>query len=162
MIVVADTGPVNYLILSGHIDLIPELYGALILPAAVQRELLHPKAPAMVQRWAGTLPTWVEIRVPSDSTQFWDLGPGEREAISLALETKAQFVLIDESKGRGVAVANGLRVKGILAVLEDAADRRLIDLRQAIAKLRTTTIFLSDELVQGVLQRHRERSGKGT
>ena len=35
MIIVADTGPVNYLILSGHIELIPPLYGALILPAAV-------------------------------------------------------------------------------------------------------------------------------
>jgi predicted nucleic acid-binding protein len=93
MTVIADTGPVNYLILSGYIDLIQRLYGSLILPAAVHRELLHPKAPALVRQWTMTLPAWVDFRVPLDSSQFAELGPGEREAISLALETKAEILL---------------------------------------------------------------------
>ena len=41
MIVVADTGPIHYLILSGHIGLVHDLYGAVLLPPAVHRELLH-------------------------------------------------------------------------------------------------------------------------
>ena len=50
MIVVADTGPVNYLILSGQIDLARALYGTLLMPPAVHRELLHPRSPATVRQ----------------------------------------------------------------------------------------------------------------
>ncbi|MCZ7637686.1 MAG: DUF3368 domain-containing protein [Verrucomicrobia bacterium] len=158
MIVVADTGPVNYLILSGHIGVISPLYGSLLLPPAVHRELLHPGAPAQVRRWAGQLPAWAEVRPPKDTSRFAELGPGEREAISLALEAKAEVLLIDETKGRETAIANGVRVKGILGVLEEAADQRLVNLPEAITKLRATNIFLADDVVQMVLDRHRERS----
>jgi len=56
MIVVADTGSVNYLILSGQIELARALYGTLLIPSAVHRELLHPRSPATVRQWATTLP----------------------------------------------------------------------------------------------------------
>ncbi|MGE3308464.1 MAG: hypothetical protein AB7O66_00725 [Limisphaerales bacterium] len=53
MIVVADTGPINYLILRGHIGLIPAFYGSVLLPlSAVHRELIHPGAPVLVRDWA--------------------------------------------------------------------------------------------------------------
>ena len=160
MIIVADTGPINYLILSEHIDLIQRLYGSLLLPVAVQRELLHPRAPEVVRQWAMVLPGWVEVRVPRDASRFPELGPGEREAIALALETQASFLLIDETHGRSVAVAHGVPVKGMLAVLEDAAVNQLIDLPLAIEKLRATSIFLSDDVVEMLLRRHRERTAK--
>jgi len=94
MIVVADTGPVNYLVLSGQIDLARVLYIALLIPSAVHRELLHPRAPATVRHWAAAPPVWAEVRRPQDAARFPELGAGEREAISLALETKADFLLI--------------------------------------------------------------------
>src|SRR5262245_50959245 len=100
MMVVADTGPVNYLILSGYIDLIQSLYGSLIIPSAVHRELLHSKAPPDVRKWAGALPSWAEVRSATNIPGFSELGPGEREAICLGIEIKAQFLLIDETKGR--------------------------------------------------------------
>jgi len=34
MIVVADTTPVNYLILIGEIDVLPKLYGRVVIPPA--------------------------------------------------------------------------------------------------------------------------------
>ena len=61
MIVVADTGPVNYLILSGHIDLLHRLYGSLLIPSAVRRELIHSRAPDSVRSWATTLPAWATV-----------------------------------------------------------------------------------------------------
>jgi hypothetical protein len=48
----------------------------------------------------------------------------------------------------------------MLAVLEDAAVNQLIDLPLAIEKLRATSVFLSDEVVETVLRRHRERTAK--
>ena len=84
MIIVADTGPVNYLILCGQVDLIQKLYGSLILPSAVHRELIHPNAPHLVRQWTRSLPAWVEVRTAKDASKFPELGPGEREGISLA------------------------------------------------------------------------------
>ncbi len=157
MIVVADTGPVNYLILSGHVALVHELYGALLIPTAVHGELLHPRAPLKVREWANALPAWAEVRKAADPWRFAELGPGEREAISLALEVKADFVLIDETLGRKVAVTNNVAVKGTIGILEEAAGRGLVNLPEAIHKLRVTGIFLSDEIVESVLKRHRGR-----
>ena len=157
MIVVADTGPVNYLILSGQIDLARALYGTLLIPPAVHRELLHPRSPATVRQWATTLPAWAEVRSPRDASRFTELGPGEREAIALALETNADFLLIDETDGRRTAVQNGVPVKGTLGMLEEAANRNLVDLTEAVGKLKATRIFLSEDIVQGVLKRHHGR-----
>jgi predicted nucleic acid-binding protein len=38
-LVIADTGPVNYLIPIGHIDLLPRMFERVVLPAAVRDEL---------------------------------------------------------------------------------------------------------------------------
>lgn len=44
MIVVSDTGPLNYLILIGSVDLLPRLYGRVVLPLRVHQEMSHPRA----------------------------------------------------------------------------------------------------------------------
>ena len=104
-----------------------------------------------------TPPAWAEVRPPKDASRFSELGPGEREAISLALETKADFLLIVETQGRKTAVQNGVPVKGTLGILEEAADRDWVDFTEAVSKLRSTGIFLSEEIVQDALNRHQDR-----
>lgn len=156
MIVVADTGPLNYLLLSGHGDLLPALYDRLLIPTAVHTELLHPKAPHIVRQWARSLPPWAQVRTPQEATRFPELGLGESQAIALAVEVRADFLLIDETQGRTASLAAGVRVKGTLGVLEQAADRRLVDLPAAVAKLQATGIFLAEHIVQKVLERHRD------
>jgi predicted nucleic acid-binding protein len=44
--VVADTSPLNYLILIGEIELLPKLYESVAIPAEVLMELQSPGAPA--------------------------------------------------------------------------------------------------------------------
>jgi predicted nucleic acid-binding protein len=46
MIIVSNTWPINYLILIGHINLLPELFGAIIIPQAVYSELSDASAPS--------------------------------------------------------------------------------------------------------------------
>jgi predicted nucleic acid-binding protein len=60
-LVIADTGPVNYLILIGHIDLLPRMFERVVLPAVVQTELSDSLAPPAVQRWITDFPAWLEI-----------------------------------------------------------------------------------------------------
>ena len=101
MIVVADTSPLNYLIRLGHPEVLRDLYGRVLVPDAVLIEMRHPEAPPEVRAWASTPPDWLEtIQVRQlDSTLAMELGDGEREAISLALEVHADVLLIDERAG---------------------------------------------------------------
>jgi predicted nucleic acid-binding protein len=45
MIVVSDAGPIHYLVLIGQIELLPVLYGQVVVPVAVVNELQHLHTP---------------------------------------------------------------------------------------------------------------------
>jgi predicted nucleic acid-binding protein len=51
MVVVADTSPMNYLVLIRQIDLRTQLYKQILIPTAVLAELEHPGAPKAVRDW---------------------------------------------------------------------------------------------------------------
>lgn len=59
MIVVADTSPINYLLLIGKIDLLPQLFGQIIIPDVVRDEMLDPLAPPALQEWMASPPAWL-------------------------------------------------------------------------------------------------------
>jgi predicted nucleic acid-binding protein len=85
MIVVADTTPINYLVLIGEIDVLAKLYGCVVIPRAVQEELTSLHAPAAVRVWMAQPPDWLDVRSPltvSDPT-LDKLDSGERDAIVL-------------------------------------------------------------------------------
>ena len=110
MVVVADTSPINYLVLIGQIDLLIRLYTRILIPPAVLAELKHPLAPKPVRDWACDTPKWLEVLSPKDSLTLAQLDLGETEAIALATEMHAEVLLIDEQAGRQEAVRRGLRV----------------------------------------------------
>jgi predicted nucleic acid-binding protein len=160
MLVVADTSPINYLVLLEHMALLPTLYTRVFLPPAVVTELQDLEAPEAVRAWVVDLPPWCEIRRPAAlaGTETLDhLGAGEREAILLAQELQADFLLIDEDDGRQAARSRALNVTGTLGVLERAAEGGLIDLPSTLARLLTTTFRVRDELIQAMLARDAAR-----
>lgn len=156
MIVVADTSPLNYLILIDQASLLHSLFGEVLIPNAVHRELQHPKTPERVQHWIANPPEWLKVRgiqtTPSAPLLILDIG--EREAIQLAVEVKADAVLMDEVEGRSVAESFGLRVSGTLGILERASRLGMIDLRQTFAKLEQTNFRVSPELRKALIRRN--------
>jgi predicted nucleic acid-binding protein len=114
MIVVADTSPINYLLLIKEIDILPKMYGTVVIPRAVQEELLRPVAPEIVRAWIGGAPAWLEIRSPIDApdSSLANLDPGERDAIMLATELRADQLIVDDREGRKRAEER--RVLGML------------------------------------------------
>lgn len=138
MIVVADTSPLNYLIRLGHADVLREIYGRVLIPHAVLTEMQHPDAPSEVRAWASAPPAWLEHKQVQqlDGTLASELGAGEREAISLALEVAADVLLIDERAGRQQAEARHIEVAGTLAVLLQASLRGYFDFPEALQQLR--------------------------
>jgi predicted nucleic acid-binding protein len=64
-LVVADTGPLNYLVLIEAIELLPKLFEKVFVPAAIRAELVDQDAPAVVRTWAAQPPAWLEVRTVS-------------------------------------------------------------------------------------------------
>jgi predicted nucleic acid-binding protein len=72
MIVVADTSPINYLLLIKEIDILPKMYGKVVIPRAVHEELLRPVAPEIVQAWiSGALPGSKFVLLSTLLTLLW-------------------------------------------------------------------------------------------
>ena len=83
MIVVADTSPINYLLLIKEIDILPKMYGKVVIPRAVHEVLLRVVAPEIVRAWIGEAPfilkhrsrvvkhPWNFFFVPIKSSSSW-------------------------------------------------------------------------------------------
>lgn len=161
MMIVADTSPLNYLIRLGYADILREIYGRVLAPPAVLMEMQHPEAPAEVRAWAASPPVWLEERKPQhvDESLSDELGDGEREAISLALEVHANILLIDERADRQEAEARHIEVAGTLAVLLQASLLGYFEFPEAMQRLRGYGFRVSKP-IEAILLRRYEQAQK--
>jgi predicted nucleic acid-binding protein len=159
-LVVADTGPLNYLALIEAIDVLPQLFEQILVPTAVYDEMAHADAPAPVRAFIAQKPAWLEVRPNPDRSNEdatdSTLDEGERAAIALATSIGADLILMDDRAGVAVAYRYGLAVTGTLGVLDLAARRGLLDLATAFAKLRATNFRYPPEIMDALLAQHRE------
>lgn len=157
MIVVSNTSPINSLAAINRLHLLQQLYGSVIIPEAVYRELKVGLVPAAreVQKfdWIQTLPVANRTLVAELSEA---IDEGESEAIVLAIELNAELLLIDNLKARSKAVRLGLDLIGLLAVLQEAKNQGLIPAAKpvlddliVIAGFRVGTV-LYDRVLQDV------------
>jgi predicted nucleic acid-binding protein len=133
-LVVADTAPLNYLVLIGQVDLLLALFERVFVPEAVRDELQHVETPEPVRRWMAQPPVWIEIVASAQETgdpELDRLDPGERAAIELAVRIGAELILMDDRDGVTAARSKGFAVTGTLGVLDLAARRDLIALDEA-------------------------------
>jgi predicted nucleic acid-binding protein len=159
MIVVADTSPLNYLVLLGHIEILAKIYAEVLVPQTVLDELQDSEAPAEVRAWALDSPAWLQI-----STLLFRRDPlmdrldrGEQDAILLAESLKAERLIIDDLEGRREAAKRGLPVIGTLGILAEAARRNLLDLPQALAALQATNFHAAPHLMALLLENNAKR-----
>ena len=157
--VVSDTSPLNYLILIGQIELVPQLYGRVLIPGSVHEELNAPETPDLVRTWIANLPSWLEVssEFAALDLALSHLHAGESDAISLALQIKADALIIDERRGRQEAEKRGLKLIGVLGVLAAASERGLVDLTAAIDLLRQTTFHVSPKLLAALLSKYQSK-----
>jgi predicted nucleic acid-binding protein len=120
MLVVSDTSPITNLLQVGRLNLLQYTFGQVVMPQTVYDELCE----LPHQKLAIDGETWLTVQ-SSHQLDFVamlkeELDAGEAEAIALALEIKADYLIIDERKGRNKAEALGLRIVGLLGVLVQA------------------------------------------
>ena len=153
MIVVADTGPINYLILIEETEVLPALYDRVAIPQSVCDELGRSRAPEAVRTWMAQPPSWLEILSPAKSpdAELNRLDAGERDAILLAEELRADQIIIDEIRGRREAARRHLSYTGTLGVLAEGAKRGVLDIRIAVDRLRQTSFYVSAEILNALI-----------
>lgn len=125
MLVVSDTSPMRALQAIDRLDLIETLFGTALVPPRVAAEL-QIDVPGLGPLRLSDFPFLV-LRAPRDLarvTMFGaELDSGEAEALALALEMRADLVLIDEDQARKIARRLGLKPTGVLAILLESKSR---------------------------------------
>jgi predicted nucleic acid-binding protein len=160
MIIVSDTTPLRYLIEIEEVSILETLFGKVIIPEKVAEELQRPKTPQKVKDWMLARPAWLEMRKADTSlfTPQKHIQDGEREAFALALELKADFVLLDDRNALPEARRLNLQTIALFTLLEQAAARDLLDLPITVELMRKTTFRLPPEKdIQAMLERDRRR-----
>jgi predicted nucleic acid-binding protein len=155
MILVGNTSPLCYLVLIGHAGVLEKLHGEIHITQRVLAELRHPDAPPAVRQWATTLPAWLKIHSdPEEPDQtLATLDPGERTALRLAEQLRADVVLLDEAAARLLAGQRGMKVTGTLGILCDAAQAGPLNLPAVLDLLRQTSFRASPELWKALYTR---------
>ena len=156
MIVIADTSPLNYLILIDLPHILHELFREVIVPRAVLTEMESPLAPDKVRQWLARRPEWMIVNdIRQEDSTLVHLDAGEREVITLAQELQANLILLDERLGRQEAVQRKFDVTGTLGILDRAGVNGLIDSAAAVAQLSLTNFRISPRFFNILLDRYK-------
>lgn len=153
MAVVSNSSPLIALARIQRLDLLPGIFESVLIPPAVAREI----APSI-----SVLPIWLRIQAPTamppESLQRRRLGDGEREALALAIELQADWIILDDLPARRSAEATGLNVIGTLGMLITAKRTGLLkSIRPELDALLRTSFFLSSKLYDELLALAGER-----
>lgn len=149
MIVVSNASPLIALGAIGRLELLAQLFGEIFLPEAV---LLEVQSVDLRQA------RWVLSRKLTNDFLLraleGELDRGESAAIAMAVELKADLLLMDEHRGRQAASRMGLTVLGVLGVLTEAKRRGFVEkVGSLLNDLQTKAGFrVSSALVERVLQ----------
>ena len=145
MIVVSDTSPISNLIQIGKVDLLNKVFGDVLIPPTVQDEILALESFGIDLKTFLTA-DWIKVQAIQDQskviTLLIDLDEGESEAIVLAQEVSADWILMDERAGTKIAEGLGLHPIGVIGVLIKAKEKGIIpSVVAVIEELRTTAGF---------------------
>lgn len=155
--IVSNSSPLINLAAINKLDLLEKLYGEIIIPEAVWKEVVidgkgQPGSEAVERA------RWIKKKSITDNAfvkmLMFTLDKGESEAITLAKEKSAELLIIDERFARDVADNIGLKYIGTLGVLREAKSKGLINgIKQYMDSLRTKAGFwISEEVYKGILK----------
>ncbi len=155
MIVVSDSSPLINLSAIGRLELLPALFGTVLVPPIVWDEITGPLGLGKPGEIELKKAEWVEVRPCADHHLFnllrKRLDPGEAEAIALAVELNASTLLIDERRGRTAAQQEMLSTTGILGVLIEAKRAGLLtSVTLELDALLTFGFFIHQDLYEHV------------
>jgi uncharacterized protein len=143
--VISNSSPLIVLTQIGHLDLLEKLFAQVLVPPAVVRETLSVVLPKWIIETSLTQSVGPRVLRAS-------LGPGESEALSLALEVNPQWIILDDRPARRLAAALGLPVIGTLGVLLAGKRRGFLSaIRPCVDALVNIGFRIAPDLYERVL-----------
>jgi len=161
MTVVSNTTPLIGLAIIRRFDLLRQLFGEICIPPAVYDEAVVTGREAGGAKREVSAAAWIRVVNVSDrpavEVLLDDLDLGEAETIVLGRELNADWVLMDEKKGRRKLAQMGLKKIGTLGILLSAKQAGLLPtIRQDVELLRQQGFSLSQTVIDAVLQKANE------
>jgi len=161
MIVISDTTPIISLIKIQKLDLLQKLFGEILIPEAVFRELttnnLFCDESEIVKKCEFLKVVSVQNKKSLEVLQkITGLDDGESESIIIVDEQKSDLLIMDERKGRKVAEKMGITLTGTVGVLLQAYNENMISadyVKLCLQSLREQNIRISESLVNKALER---------
>ncbi len=154
MKVVINTGPLVFLSKINRLTILKK-FGSIFVPKGVISEIKY-KQDDVSAAVIGTLDEWLKIKNVKDTdllnVLMKELDGGEAEVICLALEQKADWVILDDQDARRFAHRYGLNVIGTLGLLAWAKKKGFIkSLKVEIDKLQKAGFYATSSLVEKLL-----------
>lgn len=160
MIIVSDTTPIIALMKAGHLEWLKQLYNEISIPKAVYRELTTNES---FQDEAGRIKNCDFIQISnvknSEAVNILrsatGLDAGESEAIVLYSETKADLLLLDEHKARGIAKQMEIEFVGTLGIMMLAYEKEIasaVEVEESIDGMLQSGIRYNARLCNKVLE----------
>jgi hypothetical protein len=166
MLVVSDTSPILNLAVIDRLSLIREQFMTVAIPKGVLEELrVGENLPGSKKILDALDAKWRQVEEVQDSSMLRiltrELDAGEAEAIALALETRAQWVILDESEARRIAKNLGLKVTGVLGILLRACrQKRIPSIKTEMERLREKAgFYIADHLFEDLLEQSQSFKG---
>ncbi|MGB5593734.1 MAG: DUF3368 domain-containing protein [Crocosphaera sp.] len=147
MPVISNTSPLLNLAIVNQLSIIRKQFKEIIIPNAVLRELrINEDRPGSQQLREAFEASWIRVKQVENETFVQllrrELDQGEAEAIALAIELKADLVLLDERDGRKIARSLGLNITGVLGIiLRGWQQGNLSSVKAILNQLRTLAHF---------------------
>jgi len=159
MPVVSNTSPILNLAIIGELYLLRDQFGVILIPPVVLDELhVDKNLPGSEDVNNAIKDGWIRIEAVKQNALVRalqrDLDNGEAEAIALAIQVNAEWLLIDERDGRNAGKSMELKVVGILGILLKAyREGKLKSLKQAMSKLREKAgFYVKEDLYNAIIQ----------
>lgn len=161
MIIVSNTTPLIAFSSLQKLDLLQQLFGKIYIAQAVYNEATIEKKAKDNLGYEISQADWIyPIKIKDTlavEVLLDELDLGESETIVLAKEINADWVLMDEKKGRRKLTQLGLQKIGTLGLLLKAKEVGLLtEIRPDIEKLNQTGFNLSEKVIHSVLQQANE------
>lgn len=144
---VSNTSPILNLAIIGHLVLLREQFEEILIPPAVVKELRPEEdLPGCDAVRGAREEGWFRVEEVKDRSLVQvlrrDVDEGEAEAIALALQVEAEWILMDQREARRIAKSLGLKVTGVLGILRRASrEGKLPSLQVAMEQLREKAGF---------------------
>ncbi len=159
MLVISNTSPLLNLAIIDHLHLIEQQFGEIIIPKGVFVELrISENLKGSQELRQAIKKGWIKVKEVQNKAFVQllrrELDLGETEAIALAIESKADLLLLDEREGRKIARNFNVKITGIMGIILKAwHQEKIVSVEDVINQLRTDAHFhISAKLEQQILQ----------